>query len=153
MQTLSLPNVQFGSNGLATSASWNALANVIGSFEHQDPASINFAYFKTSEADTLALDSFLRSKRQASNQGSLFPYLGLGNNCADFCINGLSTAHALSSEQAANASVIPNILFFELSRLANAVSTGQSRANDPKKRKEDVTERICYEGQAGCKVP
>jgi len=149
IQTLQLPNVVFGSDGLPTDASWNSLAEAIGGFENQDPSSINLAYFKTSEVDTVALDNFLRAKKQASDNRSLLPYFGVGNNCADFCIDGLSTARVLSSEEAAHASVIPNLLFFELSGRANAVSTGKSRAKD-KKKKEHVTTQICYEGQTGC---
>ncbi len=64
IQTLPLPNVEFGADRLPTAASWNTLAEAIGSFEKQDPGSINFAYFKTSEADTLALDNFLRAEQQ-----------------------------------------------------------------------------------------
>jgi RHS repeat-associated protein len=128
VKTVGLPSVEFGSGGVPTAASYRSLADAIGKIEGQEPGSINFAYFKTSEADTLALDNFLRMKKSASDRGSLFPYFGMGNNCADFCINGLSTARVLSSSQAANASTIPNILFWELSQSAN--SKKEKRGSD-----------------------
>jgi RHS repeat-associated protein len=90
VKTVGLPNVEFGSGGVPTAASYRSLADAIGKIEGQEPGSINLAYFKTSEADTLALNNFLRTKKSVSDQGSLFLYFGIGNNCADFCINGLS---------------------------------------------------------------
>jgi len=143
--TAALPNVAFGPDGSPTQGSYRAIAKAVAGIENQDPNSVRMAYFKTSEADTLALDIWLKNKQDASNRHSLFPYLGLGNNCADFCINGLSAARALTPGQAANASTVPNLLFLELAGTASSVSTGATRQP-----KEQVTEKVCYEGADGC---
>ena len=144
--TQPLPNVQFGPDGVPTQSSYRELAQAVAKIEQQDPSTINFAYYKTSEADTAALDGFLSAKQEASDQRKLVWYFGIGNNCADFCINALSTAHVVGPEQAANASFIPNVLFWELSFRAASVSTGETRKTP------SVTETICYEGSGGCQA-
>jgi hypothetical protein len=82
-----LPPVQFGSNNLPTPDSLRTIAEAVAEFENQYPSSVTLAYFRTSEAETLALDLYFENERLASERHKLLPYLVLGNNCADFCIN------------------------------------------------------------------
>ena len=123
--------IQFDNNGLPTTESYQALAKEVAGKEGQDPNTVRMNYFKTSQADTAALDAWIKQIQQASNQGKGPNYNVNGTNCAAFCIAGLIQSHAIENK---NISLIPNKLFDLLSL----------RANENYPQKEKVTTRICH---------
>jgi hypothetical protein len=111
-----LPKVDFDANGVPTPASFDRLAKAIGVFEEgQDPSTLKFAFFKTSEADTNLLDSFFDHFNGPNRFGS---YSGPTHNCADFCASALTVGKVLP--RGINYFGIPNLLQFYLNLFADA---------------------------------
>src|SRR4029079_9359580 len=52
---------EFQSNRLPTDAACNQLAAEVAKIEGQNPSSVRFNYFKTSEADSIMLDNWMLS--------------------------------------------------------------------------------------------
>lgn len=123
--------IQFGKDGLPTTDSYEAVAKEVAGIEdHQDPGTVRMNYFKTSDADTAALDAWIQRMQEASNHGKAPFYDVAGQNCAAFCIAGLVQANAIQNK---NISLIPNRLFNLLS----------PRANENYPLREKVTFKIC----------
>jgi hypothetical protein len=133
-----LPKVQFGSDGLPTNASYTALKQAMARAEGVDPSTVRMNYFKTSETETSALDAWIQ--QQQANPGR---YRLCSRNCAVFTVRGLVAGGAITSTQAKNLSIDPNILFGQLSRLADD--------NQPET-KTKVTSKICYTDENGKRV-
>ncbi|HWR35441.1 MAG TPA: hypothetical protein VN622_06180 [Clostridia bacterium] len=138
-----LSPVQFQSNGLPTDASYKQLAKEVADFEGQPASTVGFNYFKTSDADTMALQNWMDQMKALSDAGKAPDYQVNTQNCATFCIAGLLTAHAIENK---NLSIIPNRLFMLLSRLAVENWTWQGRTP-----KEKVTHKICWTDEKGKK--
>jgi RHS repeat-associated protein len=58
--TTDLPNVQFDSKGNPTEASYEALTAAVAKFEDNYTGSVKMFHFKTSEAETAALDDYIK---------------------------------------------------------------------------------------------
>jgi len=135
VKAVSLSRVQFGPNGLPTDASYRKMAEEIAAFEGQDPATVRMNYFKTTEAETIALDEMIRRNREASGRGQAPEYDVTQRNCATFCIAGLVQSGVVDGT---HLSLIPNRLFELL--LPQAV---ESYAGDERSPKEEVTSKLC----------
>jgi RHS repeat-associated protein len=122
-----LPEVSFGANGLPTDVAYKQLANEVANFEGQDPSSVRMNYFKTSDADTAALDAWIGRTKGASDQRCYVGYNVGSQNCATYTIVGLFVAHAI---QNSHISLIPNSLFDLLSPLATE-NYSQGKRSDP----------------------
>ena len=139
-----LQPVQFGSDGLPTDASYRALAQQVAQKEGQDPSTVRMNYFKTSEADTLALDAWIKRMKDASDRRQAPYYDVTRQNCATFCIAGLIQGNAIENR---NISIIPNRLF----DLLSLIST-ENYSNGQRTPKEKVTSKICYLDENGKQV-
>jgi len=146
--TLALGTVQFGPDGLPTDASYKSLVAEVAQYKHQDPSTIRLNYFKTSEADTIALDAWIQRLKEASDRGRAPYYDVTRQNCAVFCIVGLIQGGAIQNE---GISIIPNDLF----DLLSLIST-ENYSNGQRSPQEVVTTTIincagpaCPEGPEG----
>ena len=130
--------VTFGRNGLPTPDSYAALTKEVATKENpsQDPGSIRMNYFKTSEADTVMLDNWMKAV-----QGNSGPYICFAvNNCAGFTAAGLLAGHAIDYPTATSLSIFPNEEFWQLSIISNENYT-------PPPQQEQVTH--CFLDQYG----
>jgi len=110
----------------------------------QNPSTVRMNYFKTSEADTLALDAWIKRLKDASDRRQA-PYYGVTRqNCATFSIAGLIQGNAIENR---NISIIPNRLF----DLLSLIST-ENYSNGQRTPKEKVTSKICYLDENGKQV-
>jgi hypothetical protein len=144
VDTYDLTPVQFGSDGLPTDASYRTLTQQVAGFEHQDPSTVRMNYFKTSGADTLALNAWIKRIKDASNRRQAPTYDVTRQNCATFCIAGLIQGNAIQNR---GISIIPNTLFNLLSGVATENYSGGQRSPQ-----EVVTSKICYTDENGKQV-
>jgi RHS repeat-associated protein len=121
-----IPSVQFGSNGLPTDASVQAVADAVAQDESTpgsvvDPSTVRINYFQTGSTDTGLLNDWaqLQQEHSQNGQGPFGRYCVTSNNCATFTAAGLVAGGAITAEQARGLSVDPNRMFNQLSRLAN----------------------------------
>ena len=119
--------VKFQSNGLPTDASYKELADEVGKIEGQNPISVGFNYFKTSEADSIALDNWMQEWKNRQ----IPDYQVNTQNCAAFCIAGLIRGGAIGTENLGWGATIPNRLFMILSGFADENWTWQGRKPNP----------------------
>ena len=75
-QPISLPSVEFGSDGLPTQSSYARSSNAVAVQENQSSGYVVLNYFKTSNAETASLLEYIK-QRAAHENG---PYEFLGNN-------------------------------------------------------------------------
>jgi len=110
--------VQFGATGLPTDASYKALASEVAGIERgQDPSSVRMNYFKTTDADTVALDAQMDRLQAASDQHKAPVYHVGMQNCAACTISGLIQSGAITSDT--RISLVPNKLFDLLRLIAS----------------------------------
>jgi RHS repeat-associated protein len=134
-----LSPVTFRDDSLPTVESYKQLSDEVAKIEGQASNTVGFNYFKTSEADSIALDNWMQQMKEASDRGKAPDYRVNSQNCATFCIAGLLNAHAVQNK---GLSIIPNRLFMILAGLsAENYANGQRS-----KPKEKVTTKI-----VGCK--
>ena len=117
VKTFDLGTVAFGGDGFPTTSGYQQMATQVARFEGTDPNSVRMNYFKTSDADTLALDQWIKRIKDASDQRRAPGYDVTRQNCASFCIVGLLQANAIQNK---NISLVPNRLFDLLSGVASA---------------------------------
>jgi hypothetical protein len=139
----SLSPVNFKSDGLPTDASYKQLAEQVAKIEGQDPSTVRMNYFKTSTADTAALNAWIARIKAASDAGKAPDYDVSSQNCTTFCRVGLIQANAISPTS--KLSNIPNVLFNQLSLLAI-----ESYANGQRSPREVVTHKICDDQGNNC---
>jgi RHS repeat-associated protein len=111
--------IAFGSDGLPTKSSLEAVTSEVSSIDKQATKSIRLDYFKTSPADTAALKNYLNNanKQQLNKQT---PWYAIGHyDCRDFCLAGLHSANVARTFNPGVFST-PNSIIGELSGLANA---------------------------------
>ncbi len=123
--------VTFRDDGLPTVESYKELSDEVAKIEGQAANTVGFNYFKTSEADSIALDNWMQAWKNAHSPD----YQVNKQNCATFCIAGLLTAHAVQNK---GLSIIPNRLFMILAGLS-AENYADGQRSKPK---EKVTTRI-----------
>jgi RHS repeat-associated protein len=134
--------VQFQSNGLPTDASYKALAQDVAGIEKEPVRTVGFNYFKTSEAESIALKNWMDQMKAASDRGQAPDYQVNTQNCATFCIAGLLRANAIQNK---GLSTIPNRLFRLLAPLATENWTWEGRTP-----KERVTHKLCDNKGQNC---
>jgi RHS repeat-associated protein len=106
--------VEFGSDGLPTAASYNAIEGAVAGIENVSPTTVRLNYFKTSDVETAALNTWMQQQHDAAGK-----YKFCTRNCANFTVQGLLAGHALNQSQASTLSNHPNTLFEQLVPLAN----------------------------------
>jgi RHS repeat-associated protein len=101
--------VQFGSDGLPTAASYAAINGAVSGIEGVSPTTVRLNYFKTSDAETAALNQWMQQQHSAPGK-----YKFCTKNCANFTANGLVAGHAITQSQANKLSIDPNRMFGQL---------------------------------------
>jgi RHS repeat-associated protein len=134
-----LKPITFRDDGLPTVKSYQELSDEVAKVEGQATNTVGLNYFKTSEADSIALDNWMKQMKEASDRLRAPDYRVNSQNCATFCIAGLLNAHAVQNQ---GLSIIPNRLFRILSGLSAENYSDRQRS----KPREKVTTRI-----TGCK--
>jgi RHS repeat-associated protein len=130
-----------GSDGLPTRESLKAVAAEVARREGQPADSINLAYFKTSEAETLSLLQYIGANTRRDPQT---PYVLGMNDCRTYCIQGFGRANVISPAErisSSHASFYPNALFNYLQFLSDMSYRGRTQET---KKKEKVTSRIIF---------
>jgi RHS repeat-associated protein len=133
-----LPKVSFDSDGTPTQASFDVLAAAVGKIKGQNPDSIKMSFFKTSEADTAALDSWLLQQYKRNLEKNSQTYVFYGNSCADFCERGLMIGGAPVGMTPMSA--IPNLLLLDLEAIADKSRDGL---------KPKVDSKVCFPDDDG----
>lgn len=144
VKTQNLGKVEFQPNGLPTDQSYKNLAQEVASLEGEPANQVGFNYFKTSDTDTALLSDWIKRIKEASDKGKAPPYHVLFQNCATFCIAGLTAGHAIG---ALKLSRIPDRLFQLLSPFAteNYDNKDGSRTSKEKVKHRLCTDRSCKE--------
>jgi RHS repeat-associated protein len=135
--------IQYGPDGKPTKASLTALANELADSEQQARNSVSVAYFKTSDAETAALDAYINAARAQQAQGKQPTYWVGFRDCIWFCMNGMQKAGV---GQGASPLTIPNLQYLNFWLWADQTAAG---TNPPK---EQVTSKICYADENGKQV-
>jgi RHS repeat-associated protein len=138
-QPISLPTVQFGSDGLPTPESYSKLTNAAAVQENQSSGFVVMNYFKTSDAETSSLLEYMKQGAAHPNG----PYEFLGNNCQNYCDRGLNAAGQgmfVNAQQYFNPLAVPNLAAIFYSFFAN--DTYVERAP-----RYEVTHKIIYDPQ------
>lgn len=113
-----MPKVRFGPDGFPTEASYKALSQAAARIEGVQSGEVDLAYFKTSAAETAALDAWMSAMQEASDRGNAPRYVGVGQNCLTFCLAGLFNANVRRA--ALVNTVDPRIAIKELQWLSDS---------------------------------
>ncbi|MFZ0687488.1 MAG: RHS repeat-associated core domain-containing protein, partial [Terriglobales bacterium] len=82
--------IQYDANGNATKESLTTVANEIADDEGQPRDSVTVIYFKTSEAETSALDAYINTAKNQQDRGNTPHYWGGFRDCISYCLNGFA---------------------------------------------------------------
>ncbi len=145
----------FGSDGIPAASSLAALTDELAGLGRTDPSTISLAYYKTSDAETAALDAHLENLRRYSQSSAswLNLYVVGAHDCAEVCNVAMSKAGIGRGSEAAD---IPNLLFnWMFLSQAHASYSGQTGAvmkNMDRELKPDVHSTIkpCAQGDPDC---
>jgi RHS repeat-associated protein len=140
----SLPKVQFDANGLPTAASYASLAKAVADFDTApgqtpiDPASVGIDYFKTTDAETAALDQYI-AQRWGNDQF----YFPIWKSCLDYAVGGLNAAGVTNRVPYARHFTIPNNFWLWLEPQAD------SSKNNPEGHPKRHTTVPCLKNRDG----
>lgn len=144
--------IQFDDTGVPTGESFAKLTHELSTIEGQHMNSISLAYFKTTEAETVALDAYLEEARRTQESRKSPFYLVGYSDCIHFCVVGLQKAgigfHA-------SPGLIPNVTSGQFAFWAHWSyngSTGGKKKGAGAEKTPDVHSTICFGGQAGCPI-
>jgi RHS repeat-associated protein len=131
--------VTFGSDGTPTTGSFSVLAGEVADLEKVDPSSVDMAYYKTSDAETAALDQYLKSL-----VGRKDLYVVGFHDCIEICNNALHQAGIGRGSQWLD---IPRTVLWMYSFTSDSTysgATGEKKQNDRKRDKPDVHSTIHF---------
>ncbi len=144
--------VKFRSDGTPLPGSFAVLTGEVADLENVDASSVDMAYFKTSEAETLALDHYLDSIDPNKHPGNGGLYVVGIHDCIEVCNTALGRAGIGRGSEAFD---IPRFVIWNYSFLSDSTYSGETgikKQNDRKKTKPDVhsTFSPCVEGDPNC---
>ena len=125
-----LSPVTFREDGLPAVESYKQLSDEVAKIEGEASSTVGLNYFKTSEADSIALDNWMQQMKEASDKGRAPNYQVNSQNCATFCIAGLLNTHAVQNK---GLSIIPNRLYMILAGLS-AENYANGQRSKPKEK-------------------
>ena len=131
--------ISYGADGKPTHESLAALANELADREGQPHDSVKVLYFRTTDAETAALDQYIAEARRQQLKGKAPEYVVGFRDCAWFCLNGLQRA---GIGQGSSVLTVPNWLYLLHRPLDEAVGTTV----------EEVTSQFCTFDEKGKKV-
>jgi RHS repeat-associated protein len=141
VNTLTLPRLAFGADGLPTKTSFLEISATLAKASGQPAESIRLAYFKTSEADTAKLDAWVDYTYKKSRSRGGLTYNVFDQNCGHYCLTGLAIAQGRSAPPGGFS--FPNFDFWILRWLAD--TTYQLKAT------VTTSETFCVVGQGDCR--
>lgn len=140
--------LEFGRNDVPTKASAQALIKELANMEQVSPDTVSIAYFKTSDAETVALDAYLKSYAQFSKGGWAWCslYVVGFNDCVAFANNALAKAGIGRGSEALD---FPNweYLYF-LMGIADA--TYPKQKDDPEKDRQPSHQHCLQDRDGHC---
>jgi len=142
VNTLTLPRITFGTNGLPTRASFMEVSAALAKASGRSADSIRLAYFKTSEAETAKLDAWVQYTYDKSRSREGLTYNVFDQNCGHYCLTGLGIAQGRGAPPGGGFS-FPNFDFWILKWLADA--TYQMKAT------VTTSETYCIGAQGDCR--
>jgi RHS repeat-associated protein len=145
----------FSSDGIPLPASFATLAGEVAELVNVDPSTVAFAYFKTTDAETAALNAHIDNlERYSQSWFSSFNLYVVGvHDCAAVCNIALSKAHVGRGTEVAD---IPNVLFdwlyLQRAHASYSGETGKVKKNRKRELKPDVQSNFipCREGDFNC---
>ena len=144
-----LTPLAFRSDELPTDSAYATLIREVAAVEGQDASTVRLNYFKTSEADSIALKGWIERIHKASKARRAPAYDVTRQNCATFTICGLVAGNAIRPD--AKISLVPNWLF-ELLSVPSAENYSHGERSRPKERVPDAesTFKPCGPGNPYC---
>ena len=133
----------YGSDGKPTKASLTELANELADGEKESRDSVSLAYFKTSDAETAALDAYINDARAKQSQGKQPSYWVGFRDCVWFCQNGLAKA---GIGYGSSTLTVPNLQYIGSWLWADQTATGTNLPNGK------ATSKVCFPGEEGKQV-
>jgi len=115
-------HVEFGIDGMPTSASLEAVAKELEALQTAPRGSVQLAYFKTSSSDTAALSQWIDTSPAQWQYGLWAKYVAVGRNCGNYVREGMSNLRGFGAVQQPGFS-IPNLDFLLFRMLADRVFT------------------------------
>ncbi len=106
VQRIALDNVRFSSSG---DPDLTALATDIAAKTQRPANTVSLAYFRTTDAEALALDSWAKGQEQNPPKYAL-----VGYNCLSFCADGFTAAGLGNLLGGANSKIRPNVAFTQV---------------------------------------
>ena len=137
--------IVYGADRKPTKASLTALANELADNEQAPRDSVSVAYFKTSGAETAALDAYISAARARQAKGTQPSYMVGFRDCIWFCMNGRKQAGV---DQGPSPLTIPNYRYPGFWFWADQTATGQKV--DPEKNRKPPHERCLQERGGNC---
>jgi len=142
VNTLTLPRIAFGTNGLPTRASFMEISAALAKASGRPADSIRLAYFKTGEAETAKLDAWVQYTYNRSRSREGLTYNVFDQNCGHYCLTGLGIAQGRGAPPAGGFS-FPNFDFWILRWLADATYQMKPTVT--------TSETYCIAGQGDCR--
>jgi RHS repeat-associated protein len=139
--------VVYGADGKPTKESLSALANELADDEQQPHDSVSVAYFKTSDAETVALDAYIDAANNQRLQGKTPAYWGGFRDRISFCMNGLQKAGV---GQGSSILTIPNLQYLNFWLWADQTATGTNPKPDPEKDRQAPHGRCLQTRDGNC---
>ena len=147
--------LKFGQDGVPLTGSLALLAGELAGLLEVDPSTVSLAYFKTSDAETAALDAHIENLRKfsESRRNWMSLYIVGVHDCAGACNAALAKSQI---GRGAEAGDVPNWLFDWMYRTRAHVwysgSSGSVKKNSSRELKPDVssTFRPCAVGDPDC---
>jgi hypothetical protein len=131
--------VTFGSDGTPTVGSFSVLAGEVADLEKVDPSSVDMDYFKTSTAETAALDQYLYSVK-----GTRSLYVVGVHDCIFVCLTALGRAGIGKNPELFD---VPRWVIWNLGFTADSTYSGESgekEENDRNRNTPDVHSTIHF---------
>jgi RHS repeat-associated protein len=141
--------IKYGPDGKPTKESLSALANELADSEQQPHDSVSVAYFKTSDAETIALDAYIDAAKQQQAKGQTPAYWVGFRDCIWFCMNGLQKAGV---DHGSSILTIPNLQYLYFWAWADQTATGTNPKSDPEKDRQPPHERCLQDRNGNCVV-
>ena len=137
--------ITYGSDGKPTKASLSALANELADDEEQPHDSVSVAYFKTSDAETMALDAYINAAKDQQAKGKGPTYWVGFRDCIWFCSNGLQKAGIGGGSSIVS---VPNFNWMSLWLWSEQTTTGTK--TDPEKDRSLPHDRCLQDREGNC---
>ena len=138
--------ITYGADGKPTKESLTALTNEIADDEQQPRDSVTLVYFKTSDAETAALDAYINNARAIEAKGATPSYTTGIRDCMSFCANGLAAAGKMGGS---SMFTIPNLQLLDFLLNADQWAEGQPKP-DPEKDRQPPHPRCLQDREGRC---